>query len=224
MGCFIFFVLFFIEYNSINYIYQWLTWGGLFFWAIVVFLLLRLGVDFWRKIPVSITVILGFLILIPTWHAVVSAREIGINFLMSILCLVWVSDIAAYFGGKKFGKRKLASSISPGKTWEGVITAIITVCVVAHGWIWIDKYIGNQDLSFYSLIFNKMNYFLFISSILFLVGVGIAGDLFESMMKRSVNLKDSSQLLPGHGGILDRIDALIPVITIAILMHSYLKF
>jgi phosphatidate cytidylyltransferase len=119
--------------------------------------------------------------------------------------VVWVSDIAAYFVGRSFGKHKLAPNISPGKTWEGVAGALIVV--VCYALIW-GQFIGKGDNI---LIIN-----LVLLSLL-LAGLGIIGDLFESLMKRQAGVKDSGNILPGHGGILDRIDALTSTLPIAVL-------
>lgn len=190
------------------------------FWSIGVFVFLKFNVELWRKINPFIRWGLGFLLLLVAWHSFVSARQIGINYLISVLSIVWLSDVAAYVGGKSFGKTKLAPSISPGKSWEGVFTGMAVVVLVAFAWVWCDRQF-DHSLSFYSILYNK-SLFLLIPMLLVLTGIGVAGDLFESLMKRSIGVKDSSQLLPGHGGVLDRIDALIPVVTVAMFVHPYL--
>jgi len=121
------------------------------------------------------------------------------------MALVWIADIAAYFTGRAFGRRKLAPQISPGKTWEGAYGA--TVGVLVYG------------LAMYGLFApsNGVSPLLLVPVLLLLTAVSIIGDLFESLLKRQAGIKDSSQLLPGHGGILDRIDSLtstLPLVTL----------
>jgi phosphatidate cytidylyltransferase len=115
---------------------------------------------------------------------------------------IWVSDTAAYFTGRAFGKHKLAPTISPGKTWEGVAGALIAVSIYALTW----TYLAGE----------KTQIMLLVPLLLVLVVLGIIGDLFESLMKRQAGVKNSGDILPGHGGILDRIDALTSTLPVAI--------
>ena len=146
--------------------------------------------------------LLGWLLMLPLWLALVCAKIVDPKLVLVLLATIWIADSAAYFAGKNFGKHKLAPSISPGKTLEGVAGALI--CVTAFG-----------AVLYFSLGINNLAIFpgLWIVTLL-----GVAGDLFESMVKRQMNLKDSGSLLPGHGGILDRIDGVIPSLPIAILI------
>jgi len=126
-----------------------------------------------------------------------------------------MADIAAYFGGKKFGRHKLAPSISPGKSWEGVFAGLIGVLLLSAAWIWADAHTSAEFPSFYTKLFIRHPFAcwaIFAS----LAAVSVTGDLIESLVKRSIGFKDSSNLLPGHGGVLDRIDALLPVLPLAI--------
>lgn len=154
--------------------------------------------------------ILGLFLMASLWMALVCAKGADPILVLILLPTIWIADSAAYFAGKNFGKHKLAPTISPGKTWEGVAGALIAVTLFGV----ILRY--GFDLGEYA-IFPA----LWIITIL-----GVMGDLFESLMKRQANIKDSGDLLPGHGGILDRIDGLIPSVPIAILMiyvYSYYK-
>lgn len=139
--------------------------------------------------------IIGLALLIPTWFAMVSLRNMSDWFLLSIMLVVWIADSAAYFAGKRFGKHKLAPLISPGKTWEGVAGAILAVTL--YGLILC--YVLNES---YWLVIGLWT----------LVVLSIMGDLLESLVKRQAGVKDSGKLLPGHGGVLDRIDGLIPTL------------
>lgn len=139
-------------------------------------------------------------------------------YLFSVMAVVWIADIGAYFTGKAFGKHKLAPAISPGKSWEGAIGGWISVLAFSTATILFPL---SNDL-FPVRLQTKFGWPGFLIVMSLLVGASIIGDLFESQLKRRANMKDSSKLLPGHGGILDRIDALIPTLPIAVLFNSWL--
>lgn len=184
----------------------------------LIFLLLASAAIFWlviapvwlmtrRKINQQLVMaILGLLLLLATWISLTGLHSISPWLLLAILATVWIADTAAYFSGKRFGRHKLAAEISPGKTWEGVAGAIVAVSV--YGFI----------------LCSYLHYSLWLMLGFWLIVVlSIMGDLFESLLKRQAGVKDSSQLLPGHGGILDRIDGLIPSLPI-ILLCIYTPF
>jgi phosphatidate cytidylyltransferase len=145
----------------------------------------------------------------------------GVNFLLSVLVLVWVADIFAYFAGRAFGlrftKNKLAPSISPGKSWEGVWGGLAGVVVLALVWVAGTAHWQAAVPSFYSRL-AQQGWWLLVISVLFMVAMSVAGDLVESLIKRSAGVKDSSGLLPGHGGVLDRVDALLPTLPLALML------
>ena len=200
----------------------WLIAGSL--WVLGGVLLLRAGVAGWPHIPGAVRLIGGVLALWLAWMAVVQARNIGINFLLSVLVLVWVADIFAYFAGRTFGlkftKSKLAPSISPGKSWEGVWGGMVGVVVLALVWSWADRHYGSNVSSFYTVLQSRGTWFLLLAAV-FMAAMSVVGDLVESLIKRSVGVKDSSGLLPGHGGVLDRIDALLPTLPLAMMLSSF---
>lgn len=153
----------------------------------------------------------GWLVVWPTWFAFIVLRDASPWLLLAIAAMVWVADIAAYFAGRRFGRHKLAPAVSPGKTWEGVAGALagvaiygIVLCEIAHHWT-----------TPFSRLFEPAWGLPAIAAMLGLTALSVIGDLFESWMKRGAGLKDSSQLLPGHGGILDRIDALTSTLPVA---------
>ena len=193
-------------------------------WVLGGAYLLRAGVAGWPSIPKAIRLIGGVLALWTAWLAVVQARNIGINFLLSVLVLVWVADVFAYFAGRTFGlkftRNKLAPSISPGKSWEGVWGGMLGVIVLALVWSWADRHYGAGVLSFYSVLQSRGLWFLLLAAV-FMAAMSVVGDLVESLIKRSVGVKDSSGLLPGHGGVLDRIDALLPTLPLAMMLSSF---
>jgi len=159
------------------------------------------------------------------WLAVAQARVIGINYLLSVMALVWAADIAAYFAGRalggRFSKVKLAPTISPGKSWEGVWGGMLGVLVLACLWRWADVANAVAVPSLYSLLYVRA-WWLMLVAVLFMAAMSVVGDLVESLIKRSAGVKDSSGLLPGHGGVLDRLDALLPTLPLAMMLHSSL--
>jgi phosphatidate cytidylyltransferase len=200
------------------------------FWSIVGTLwvlagawMLRGGVPGWPRIPKAVRTTVGLLALWAAWLAVAQARVIGINFLLSVLLLVWVADIFAYFAGRTFGlkftKNKLAPSISPGKSWEGVWGGMAGVVVLAFAWVGADAHWQAATPSFYTRLMQPGWWFLLIS-VVFMGAMSVVGDLVESLVKRSVGVKDSSGLLPGHGGVLDRVDALLPTLPLAMMLAT----
>jgi phosphatidate cytidylyltransferase len=131
-----------------------------------------------------------------------------------------VADIAAYFGGRTFGRRKLAPAISPGKSWEGVWSGMAAVLVLALAWLAVERSVAVDVPSLYSRIDARLGLAGLVLVVVFLAAMSVVGDLFESLVKRSAGAKDSSGLLPGHGGVLDRVDALLPVFPIAMAMAA----
>lgn len=150
---------------------------------------------------------LGLLLLLANWVALVGLHRISPWLLLSVLVTVWLADSAAYFSGKRFGRNKLAPEISPGKTWEGVAGAFVGVTI--YGVL----------LCFYLHLSPWL-----IVGLWLIVVLSIMGDLFESLLKRQAGVKDSSQLLPGHGGVLDRIDGLISSLPLALFFLLLIKY
>lgn len=142
------------------------------------------------------------------WFALMDLSRAGWLVLISALAIVWIADIAAYFAGRAFGKRKLAPHISPGKTWAGVIGAVLAVVLVAE----FLAYAWPQTPLFTTTLVQRVSIATGVLLVCLLVAMSIVGDLFESLIKRQAGAKDSGTLLPGHGGVLDRIDALLPVL------------
>ena len=154
--------------------------------------------------------VLGLIILVPTWCSLVYLKSLanGSAFIIYLLFLIWAADSGAYFIGRKWGKRKLASHVSPGKTWEGTIAGIISGLFVTMAFILFTENIVNNEI-------------LFILISILVIVMSVIGDLMESIVKRNANIKDSGHLLPGHGGILDRIDSLTaaaPVFTFGLIV------
>ena len=167
------------------------------FWVFLAPLWLRFG---WQGRPIFIRAAIGLTVLLPTWAALLYLRDQGAAVLIGVMAIVWIADSAAYFSGRKFGRHKLAPHVSPGKSWEGVAGALLALLLYA----WIIS--GLQSTVPLALLF-PMVIALFYFSVL--------GDLFESWIKRVAGMKDSGRLLPGHGGVLDRIDALTSALPIA---------
>ncbi|TAK91991.1 MAG: phosphatidate cytidylyltransferase [Burkholderiaceae bacterium] len=181
------------------------------FWLLLApWLLLRQrNILQWRSIALPV--------LLAAWLALVEARQQGILFMLSIMLLVWAADIGAYFAGKRFGKHKLAPAISPGKTWEGVAGGLLAAILLS---VWLATADWSGD-SYFARIAQHYGLGGLLPMVIVLVSLSIVGDLFESLLKRQAGIKDSSGLLPGHGGVLDRIDALLPVLPVAMLFYFW---
>lgn len=189
-------------------------------WVLGGALALRGGGASWASWPKPLRWVIGVAVLWLAWGAMAAAKQRGLNFLLSVFCLVWAADVVAYFGGRAFGKRKLAPSISPGKSWEGVWSGQAGTLALAFGWIAADQHFALGSDSIYTVMQHQLGVVGLIAGVLFLAAMSVVGDLFESLIKRQAGAKDSSALLPGHGGVLDRIDALLPVLPIAMYLVS----
>lgn len=183
-------------------------------WIVGAAWMLRQGLSAWRDMPAWLRALIGLVVLCATWLALLGAKIQGTNFMLSVLLLVWAADISAYFSGRALGRHKLAPSISPGKTWEGVGGAFAGVAVLALFWIWLDATQATGSPSIYTLI-SRAGWGWCVLALIVLTAMSVVGDLIESLIKRSAGVKDSSQLLPGHGGVLDRVDALLPTLPLA---------
>jgi phosphatidate cytidylyltransferase len=139
-------------------------------------------------------------------------------YLLSVLAIVWAADIGAYFSGKAFGRHQLAPSISPGKSWEGVFGGWILVLIMVVAF----SVTPSLADTFPMRLLASWGWAGLLVAMTVLVAASVAGDLFESLLKRRAGIKDSSNLLPGHGGVLDRVDALIPVLPLAALLSFWL--
>lgn len=181
---------------------------------------LRRGPAGWPRAARPLRWLLGLLLLWTAWLALAQAHAVGLNFVLSVLCLVWMADIAAYFGGRRFGRRKLAPSISPGKSWEGVWSGVAGVLLLALGWVWADRAFSLASPSLYTRLLEAGGWVAMLVGTAALAAMSVVGDLFESLVKRAAGAKDSSALLPGHGGVLDRVDALLPVFPLALALTS----
>ena len=175
---------------------------ALMFWAVAVPIWLYRS---WHLTQPLLLCAIGWIVLVPAWLAAVYLQRLP-WLMLAVLLMVWVADTAAYFSGRRFGRRKLAPQISPGKTWEGVIGAF--VAVLAYG------FVANLVMQPSANIYDRTVFLIFVAA---LTVIGIVGDLFESWIKRGAGVKDSGSLLPGHGGILDRIDSLTAALPFAAL-------
>lgn len=181
----------------------WMLLLGVAWWAVATFLVLGYPSSsrYWAPAPVRL--LIGLLILLPAWQGLVLFKQWpDANWLiLAVMVLVWGADIGAYFAGRRFGKRKLAPRVSPGKSWEGVfggLLATLLICLAVG--IYREWSLSGLTLALLGTVL--------------VVLISVVGDLTESMFKRQSGLKDSSNLLPGHGGVLDRIDSLTAAIPV----------
>jgi phosphatidate cytidylyltransferase len=195
-------------------------WIAMAVWVLGGVWVLRGGVAAWPRLPRAVRWAIGLIALWTAWLAFANAKAIGLNFILSVFCLVWSADICAYAGGRAFGRRKLAPGISPGKSWEGVWSGMLGALIVAAVWLAVDATGFVDSASLYQVVAAHLGYAGLALVVVFLVAMSVVGDLFESLVKRSAGAKDSSGLLPGHGGLLDRVDALLPVFPIALAVAS----
>lgn len=167
----------------------------------------------WKSPSPALTGLVGWLVIFPTWLAFLSLHDLGPWVLLTFAAIVWVADIAAYFVGRRFGTRKLAPAISPGKTVQGAMGAIAGVALYFFLWRYLSSFAPVEANGWVRELLSH-GWMLF-AAFFVLSFFSILGDLFESWMKRCAGMKDSSNLLPGHGGILDRIDALTSTLPLA---------
>ncbi|AKR42998.1 phosphatidate cytidylyltransferase [Methylophilus sp. TWE2] len=175
------------------------------FWLVVVPVALFFHVFSKNK---GINAIVGWGLMMSLWLALVAAKEVNPYVLLVIISTIWLADSAAYFAGKQFGRHKLAPAISPGKTWEGVFGALFAVAIYAA----VLK------------IFGAVSTWWILPGLWVVTIAGVYGDLFESFFKRRANLKDSGQFLPGHGGLLDRVDGVIPALPIGMCLLFWFHY
>jgi phosphatidate cytidylyltransferase len=196
-------------------------WGVTAAWVLGGALALHGGPSAWPRWPAPVRLMVGLVLLWAGWLALSQARAVSVNFVLSVLCIVWVADIGAYAAGRSFGRRKLAPSISPGKTWEGVYGGLVGVALLGLVWtLWIDTVLPVDGPSVFSHLRARFGWPGLLAGAAVLAALSVVGDLFESLVKRAAGAKDSSRLLPGHGGVLDRIDALLPVLPAALALRA----
>ncbi|WNJ94528.1 phosphatidate cytidylyltransferase [Vibrio ruber] len=202
--------------HSLSLPYQVLLWSGFLWWVVASYL----AVSYPKSRPLwehskTLKHLFGLLTLIPFFWSVLLLRteELsvdpyhGAKLVLFVCMIVWVADSAAYFSGRFFGKHKMAPEVSPNKTIEGLIGGVVAACLVAFGLVeWFDLHFSSTGMM--------------LVTILLTVIFSVLGDLVESMFKRVAGIKDSSHIIPGHGGILDRIDSL----TAAFPVFAFLYF
>lgn len=203
--------------TTLNPIVYWLTLIGALWWLIAIVLVLNFprSKAVWQRSRMFVGLI-GLLMLIPAWSAIMALRAEhygqeplhGAFLVLFVFLLVWAADVGAYFSGKKFGKHKLMPRVSPGKTLEGLIGGLALSVLVMFLVAEYSSLIAEHSVGYYAVgIVTVM--------------VSVFGDLNESMFKRCVGVKDSGSLLPGHGGILDRIDSLTSALPVFLIGYVW---
>ena len=190
----------------------WVLGASVLWWGVATYLVLTYPRSSEHWASAACKLVIGLLILLPAWQGLVQIKQepLGNWLIMAVMVLVWGADIGAYFSGRAFGKRKLAPKVSPGKSWEGVYGGLLLSLVLA-------AIVGvARDWTFVQILMGLIGAAV-------IVFISVVGDLTESMFKRQSGIKDSSNLLPGHGGVLDRIDSLtaaIPVFAVLLWMAA----
>ena len=199
-------------------------------WVLLSTLSVTKGVTGWRAVPAGFRLSMGLCVLFFAWLSVAQARSLGVNFLLSALALVWVADIGAYAGGRMLSRHlptKLAPAISPGKTWVGAASGLVASLVLAVCWVALEQRYSGAAMSWGApslpARLSQAGVLLMVLGVAAYVALAIVGDLFESLIKRAAGAKDSSALLPGHGGVLDRVDALLPTMPMALMLANVLE-
>lgn len=188
---------------------------AIFFWVIYVPYALYSGVHTIKSGERIFLMLMGIAVLCTCWLGFVGARQYGTSYLLSLLAVIWMSDIGAYFIGRAWGKHRLAAQISPGKTIEGALGGTLLSLIFV-----ILLTLSNKlEPTFLGTAVARHGWISAVLLTILTISTGIIGDLFESLLKRQANMKDSGHFLPGHGGILDRIDALLPAIPLALLLN-----
>lgn len=165
--------------------------------------------------------LIAALVLSACWVSLYELRLESAGMLVSAMAIVWLADVGAYFAGRRFGRHKLAPRVSPGKTWEGVVggvCAVLLVAVALHAWLG-----PAQATVFSSRLVSGLGWPAAAGLLSLIVGMSVMGDLYESLLKRLAGVKDSGRILPGHGGVLDRIDALVPTMPACLLLLQVLR-
>ena len=179
----------------------WVLGASVIWWGLATWLVLTYprSSELWAS--AACRLLIGLLVLLPAWQGLVLLKHwpLGNWLILAVMVLVWAADIGAYFSGRAFGKRKLAPQVSPGKSWEGVYGGVAVSLLITLG-------VGlARDWSIGDVLLGLLGAGVVVMS-------SVIGDLTESMFKRRESVKDSSNLLPGHGGVLDRIDSLTAAI------------
>jgi phosphatidate cytidylyltransferase len=180
-----------------------ISWVAVLFWMLLVPFLIRYR---FRTKSYICNVLIGIVIIVPAWFTMVGLQTIPYA-LLGVLVGVWLVDIAGYFIGRKFGKIKLLPSVSPGKTREGVLGGLVAICAYGLG----------LSITFDN-VFSIAHWILFGISVTAFTAIAVLGDLFESYLKRSRGVKDSGSILPGHGGLLDRVDSMTALLPFSFLV------
>lgn len=178
--------------------------GAVLFWLLVAIPWFAWG---WKVRHPALLAATGWIVLLPAWFALMEFHAMRPALLLALMAVVSVADIGAYFAGRAFGKHKLAPSVSPGKTWEGVAGGLLAVSCYGVMWKLFVATVGVPFPGFYLL--------------LAMAALSVVGDLFESWLKRQAGMKDSGSILPGHGGVLDRIDGMTPALPLAAAYYIY---
>lgn len=190
---------------------QWVLLAAVLWWPCALYCIIRQPRPVWLLRRPAALLVAGWLVLVPSWLAVYMLQRLPGERLFHVLwfiALVAAADTGAYFAGKTFGRHKLAPLVSPNKTWEGLAGGMVATALVALAGARLGP----------SSVLHAINPIMIVLAALLLAVYSVVGDLFESLLKRTQNLKDSGTLLPGHGGVMDRLDSITAALPLFVLM------
>jgi phosphatidate cytidylyltransferase len=217
-----FFIWLILFGSAIELMVIWVA--GCIAWIVMFIPLLKFGLPSLKSYLNRLLNVLYLISILACFLAMLLFQKYSPIYLLSVMGIVWVADIGAYFFGKAFGRRKLAPTISPGKSWEGALGGWFCVLVFGVAGIQIGTQISFLSDNFFVDLQAHLGWLGLCLVLSLLTVASVIGDLVESQLKRRAQMKDSSNLLPGHGGVLDRIDSLIFVLPLAVLIEVTMKF
>ncbi|MDT4331734.1 phosphatidate cytidylyltransferase [Methylomonas sp. MED-D] len=202
------------EIKDYSDVLEWLVFAPVLFWILTMVLIRQTGPQLLTaQFSPRLQAFLGWLVLMSAWMFLSKLRAYyGSGMVIYLLLLIWAADISAYFAGKKWGTDKLAPEISPGKTIQGMYGALVSAVVCGIGFFIYGKTISTESAQAQEGMMQFLDELVFFDMLMlsvFTVLISIYGDLFFSLVKRRKGVKDSGSLLPGHGGVLDRIDSIV---------------
>jgi phosphatidate cytidylyltransferase len=215
-----------LRYGANWYLY-WLLSVTVLWITLGIFMVTK-GIQGWRQLHYILPTLMAAILIPGCWVALVGLRYQSLNLVLSALVMVWVADMSAYVIGRSLGgrfiKAKMAPEISPKKSFEGFIGAYLAILLTSGLWLGVEWYFNITTLSVPKIFLDYAGLLGLFIGLALLLAFAVLGDLFVSLLKRAKCVKDSGRLLPGHGGILDRIDALLPTMPLVMCLVALRAF